>query len=162
MKDKILKLIYAELKATNGETKFHSNNQNWFGPIKPYYGYSLVTERNDTNSNKSEEFDYLNYVLKFEDGEPDIIIVTRVKDFTEKKKLIYKSFWGQKRYKTIISHVIKTNVTCGHVFFELTDEEASELFEETKYAYKKYLSLKDGAADKALNDKLDLRLKKLK
>ena len=160
MKDKILRLIYAELKATNGETKFYSNSQNWGGEVQPHYRRYWLIEHIIGADRKRSEFKYLDYCLKFEDGEPDIIILTDIKNTTETEVLIGHSFWGKKRYKTTISYVIKTNVRCGHVSFDLTDKEASELFEETEQAYNKYLSLKDVAADKALDDKLELRLKK--
>ena len=156
MKDKILRLIYAELKATNGDTKFHCNRHNYFAPTQPYYRKSLMVE----SYIKWEDFNYLDYILKFEDGEPDILVTSFTKNCIETEVLIGESFWGKKRYKTTTSYVIKTKVHCGHVSFELTDEEASELFEETEQAYKRYLSLKDVAADKALDDKLELRLKK--
>jgi hypothetical protein len=60
----------------------------------------------------------------------------------------------------ITSYIFTTKITCGHISFDLSDDENAELIKLTKESYSKYLSLKDKARDKEVSKKIKKRLKK--
>lgn len=110
-------------------------------------------------SKKSEYFDRLSNMIIFEDGEPSINITTRVVENSNVEKTIAKKFWGKNySYKTTYTYKFIVNISCGHINFDLSEQEGLDLLTLTKAAYDKSLSLKQSYDDKVLDDKLNLRL----
>jgi hypothetical protein len=108
---------------------------------------------------KSEEFDLIDNKIIFEDGEPDIIIYSAYNRYEDVEKTITKNFWGRNySYKTTITYKFIVNISCGHINFNLSEQEGVDLLNATKAAYQKTLSLKQSYDDKVLDDKLNLRL----
>ena len=59
-----------------------------------------------------------------------------------------------------MNYTFTTKITCGHISFDLSDDENVELIKLTKESYSKYLSLKDKVRDKEVSKKIKKRLKK--
>ena len=161
MKEQILKLIHKELENVGGESIFHDCTTGWYS--EDYYSphkksnFNVKTNFDDTETISVE---YLNFTLKFEDGEPSIRIKT-IHNY-QSEEVLYKTKWfGFKKFTSIITtHKFTTKITCGHLEFELSNEETDELLKLTKESYAKYLSLKEKAKDKEVSKKIKKRLKK--
>ena len=160
MKEKILELIHKELKNVTGENIFKdtSNIESWHCST-PYQELNLAVK---INCDASEYInpEVLGFSLKFEDGEPNIII-WHERDYTSNLTLYKTKYFGfSKFWQNNITYTITTKVNCGHISFDLSDDETAELLKLTKESYAKYLSLKDELKDKKVLDKLNLRLEK--
>jgi hypothetical protein len=162
MKEQILELIHKELENVGGENIFHyCNTGSWY--TEDYYSPHKKSNFNvKTNCDGSEkiEVELLNFTLEFEDGEPSIRIQT-IRNY-QLEEVPYKTKWfGFKKFLSIITtYKFTTKITCGHIEFELSNEETDELLKLTKESYAKYLSLKDKARDKEVSKKIKKRLKK--
>lgn len=160
MKEKILELIHKELENIGGVNIFHDSYTpgNFFnyGPIRE--GRFCVKRNCDVVEYIRP--DILDFTLKFEDGEPSIVIYT-THSFTSTETLYKTKYFGLRKFlETNSEYTFKTIVTCGHISFDLSNEENDELIELTKKSYSKYLSLKNENEDKRVLDKLNKRLKK--
>jgi hypothetical protein len=160
MREKILELIHKELENVGGENIFHECYQ------AAYYSYPnpirqaryLVKDNCDTNDYITP--DLLCFTLKFEDGEPSIRVYSDF-EYESTSKLYKKKYIGIKKFwETNTSYKFITKITCGHISFDLSDEENDELLKLTKVSYEKYLSLMNGVKDKKVLDKLNKRLEK--
>jgi len=130
VEEKILKLIYKELKTLGSsstlESYFHKGN-----------GLNLIVYKREIEYFKwgirrlvNEQG--INFTLVFPDGEPKITVSS------------------YKRYNKLI-----TTVTCGTVSFELSPQEKSKL-QEAAISWEKLAQI---ASEKQLEEKIDLRLK---
>jgi hypothetical protein len=160
MREKILELIQKELENVGGENIFHECYQSAYysypNPIKQ--GRYLIKDNCDITQYIIP--DLLCFTLKFEDGEPSI----RVYSYSESEstsKLYKTKYIGIKKFwETNTSYKFITKITCGHISFDLSDEENNELLKLTKVSYEKYLSLMNEVKDKKVLDKLNKRLEK--
>jgi hypothetical protein len=158
MKEKILELIHKELENVGGDNIFHDCGYSWYdGP--PYKKNTLEIKSN-CDSKETIDVDLLDFALKFEDGEPSIKIYT-ITNYTTKLEPYKTKYFGFKKFTSIItSYIFTTKITCGHISFDLSDDENAELIKLTKESYSKYLSLKDKARNKEVSKKIKKRLKK--
>lgn len=112
---------------------------------------------------KYEDIELLSTAIVFEDGEPDIRISTMPERTENIQKVITKNFWGRNySYKTTYTYKFIVHINCGHISFNLSEQESIDLLTATKTAYDRSLSLKSSYDDKVLDDKLNLRLDKVK
>ena len=108
---------------------------------------------------KCEDIELLSTAIVFEDGEPDILITTITESTENIQKAITRNFWGRNySYKTTYTYKIIVHINCGHISFNLSQQESLDLLTATKLAYDKSLLLKKIYDDKVLDDKLNLRL----
>ena len=164
MKEKILELIHKELKNVGGENIFHNcyfANHIYCGGYSPS---PYVTKRFKVKENydKSEHIspDIMEFTLKFEDGEPDIRVYTQW-DYSSADEIYKTKYFGLKKFwTTVTTYRFITKVICGHILFDLSDEESIELLKLTKESYSKYKLLKDEVRDKEVSKKIKKRLKK--
>jgi hypothetical protein len=112
---------------------------------------------------KYEDIELLSNTIVFEDGEPDIRISTMPERTENIQKAITKNFWGRNySYKTTYTYKFIVHINCGHISFNLSEQESIDLLTATKTAYDRSLSLKSSYDDKVLDDKLNLRLDEVK
>ena len=163
MKEQILELIRKELENVGGKKIFHQ------GPYTIYYleDYSPVRKLNleskvNCNTREIVKPEVLDFSLKFEDGEPDIMVHTTWKEHENKRLYKTKYFGLQKFWEYTYTFTFTTKVSCGHICYELSEEENDELLKLTKESYEKYLSLKETMDDKEVSKKIKKRLKKYK
>ncbi len=161
MKEKILELIHKELENVGGENIFHNcgyTSWGWYdGP--PFKVVNLTTKHNcDTSEQIKPEV--LEFTLNFEDGEPSIRVHTRW-DYNCIDELYKTKYFGLKKFwTTVTTYKFTTKVSCGHILFDLSDEESVNLLELTKESYSKHCSLRDESKDKVISKKIKKRLKK--
>lgn len=160
MREKILELIHKELENVGGENIFHDcyNGIHYLhpNPIRP----SRFRVKLNCDTNEYITPDLLDFALKFEDGEPSIRIYT-MWDYKSTNKIYKTKYFGlQKFWETNTEYTFTTKITCGHISFDLSNEENDELVKLTKQSYEKYLSLKDKVKDKEVSKKIKKRLKK--
>lgn len=163
MKEQILKLIHKELENVGGENIFHDCYQSYTFYTEDYYSphkkKSLEIKSNCDVTEKID-VDMLDFTLKFEDGEPNIKIYTKW-DYNGKLEPYKTKYFGFKKFTSVITtYKFTTKVICGHIMFDLSDEETVELLVLTKQSYEKYLSLRDLEKDKKVAKKIKKRLKK--
>ena len=161
MKEKILELIHKELENVGGENIFHNCNNPWgwtnYGA--PFKVVNLTTKHNcDTSEQMKPEV--LEFTLNFEDGEPSIRVYTKW-DYNCIDELYKTKYFGLKKFwTTVTTYTFTTKVSCGHISFDLSDEESVELLKLTKESYSKHCSLRDELKDKVISKKIKKRLKK--
>lgn len=160
MREKILELIHKELENVGGENIFHDcyNGVHYLtpNPIRP----SRFRVKLNCDTDEYITPDLLDFALKFEDGEPSIRIYT-MWDYKSTNKIYKTKYFGlQKFWETNAEYTFTTKITCGHISFDLSNEENDELVKLTKQSYEKYLSLKDKIKDKEVSKKIKKRLKK--
>lgn len=162
MKEKILELIYKEIENVGSENIFHDcYYSSYYNQNTPYCEKTLVYKSNcDGYVNSSCE--QPSFTLKFEDGEPNILVYNNYTYTTSTEVYKTKYFGFKKLYTTINTYTYTTKVVCGHIRFDLTDEQSAELMRLTKEAYTKHLALNDAEADKKIARKINNRLKKHK
>jgi hypothetical protein len=164
MKEKILELIHKELKNVGGENIFHNcyfANHIYCGGYSPspYVTKRFKVKENDDTSTHISP-DIMEFTLKFEDGEPDIRVYTQW-DYSSADEIYKTKYFGLKKFwTTVTTYRFITKVICGHILFDLSDEESVDLLKLTKESYAKYNSLKDAANDKIVLKKIKKRLKK--
>lgn len=163
MKEKILELIHKELENVGGDNIFHDcyNPRTWHcGDYLSPHKKNTLEIKSNCDGRETIDVDLLDFALKFEDGEPSIKICT-ITNYTVKLEPYKTKYFGFKKFASIItSYIFTTKITCGHISFDLSDDENAELIKLTKESYSKYLSLKDKARDKEVSKKIKKRLKK--
>jgi hypothetical protein len=162
IENKIIELIYKELDNVTGKKIFHTYSLGWVGNGDPIYTDRYLVKSNCDESEYSE-IEFINFALKFDDGEPNIDVFTQYSynSREEPYKIIKRWFYKNKTEKTrYYDYNTPTEIICGHIRFELTSDETILLKEKIKIAYQKYLTLKDVELDKEVMEKIDLRLKK--
>ena len=161
MKEKILELIHKELKNVGGENIFHycSNHWGWSNYGPPFKEENLVIKQN-CDTSEQIKLEVLEFTLKFEDGEPSIRVYTQW-DYSSVDEIYKTKYFGLKKFwSRVTTYKFTTKITCGHILFDLSDEESVELLKLTKESYAKYISLKDEVRDKEVSKKIKKRLKK--
>jgi hypothetical protein len=163
MKEQILELIHKELENVDGKKIFHQ------GPYTIYYleDYSPVRTLNleskvNCDTRETIKPEVLDFCLRFEDGEPDIMVYTTWKEHENKRLYKTKYFGLRKFWEYTYTYNFITKVTCGHISYQLSENENDELLKLTKKSYEKYLSLKESIKDKEVSKKIKKRLKKYK
>jgi hypothetical protein len=156
MKEKILELIHKELENVGGENIFHNC---YYYNHTPYITKRFKVKENDDTSTHISP-DIMEFTLKFEDGEPDIRVYTQW-DYSSVDEIYKTKYFGLKKFwSKVTTYKFTTKVICGHISFDLSDEESVELLKLTKESYAKYNSLKDALKDKIVLKKIKKRLKK--
>ena len=163
MKEQILKLIHKELENVGGENIFHDcyNPRTWHcGNYYSPYKQTNLEIKSNCDGNERIDVVKLDFTLKFEDGEPNIKVYTNW-DYSVKLEPYKTKYFGFKKFEsTITTYKFTTKVICGHIMFDLSDEETVELLKLTKESYTKYLSLRDKAKDEKVSKKIKKRLEK--
>ena len=156
MKEKILELIHKELENVGGENIFHNC---YYYNHTPYITKRFKVKENDDTSTHISP-DIMEFTLKFEDGEPDIRVYTQW-DYSSVDEIYKTKYFGLKKFwSKVTTYKFTTKVICGHISFDLSDEESVDLLKLTKESYAKYNSLKDALKDKIVLKKIKKRLKK--
>lgn len=160
LRAKIIQLIHKELEEVQGENIFIDLGYN-FREMCPFYEVNVVKKGN-IDEQVIDKPDAIRFALKFKDGEPDIQIYTYF-NFTYREEP-YKKVWSWRGRKQLFTkfteYTVTTEITCGHILFNLTEEEHQDLINRTKASWNKYQSLKDIALDNKVLDKINMRLKK--
>lgn len=165
MKEKILELIHKELENVGSENIFHNITHryiDYWSWVDTPYRECLLESKTNCDEVKSIYGELLHFTLKFPDGDPDINIFTDYKSTPSTELYKTKYFGFKKLYTTITKFTYTTKVKCGHVDFELTEEQSAELLKLTKEAHAKYLILKDEAMNREIAKKINKRLKEHK
>jgi hypothetical protein len=156
MKEKILELIHKELENVGGENIFHNC---YYYNHTPYITKRFKVKENDDTSTHISP-DIMEFTLKFDDGEPDIRVYTQW-DYSSADEIYKTKYFGLKKFwSKVTTYKFTTKVICGHISFDLSDEESVDLLKLTKESYAKYNSLKDEVRDKEVFKKIKKRLKK--
>lgn len=172
MKEKILKVIHTELENIDEENVFlrlNKTGDNYY-PINPIVTKVVIKYKtflpNDwSNHNvENENFECLQYLLTFEDGNPPIEVDSVINTNHRTERIRHK-FLGIPLSRTketafFYTNTIEVRITCGEYSFILTEDEKNDLIERTKFAYQRYKIYRAKKYEEEITNKLDLRLKK--
>ena len=164
MKEKLLKLIYLELKNLDTlkfhDLAYHGCNAGYESSYTTSYidGYT-AKEKESAEKPTRLTYKYLCFSLKFPDGKPDVKVYSS-SDWKDTEVLIKKRWLKPNLYQCTREVKITTFITCGHVKVELTKNEFNKLYDKViaaSAALEKYSKMKK---EKDTLDKIEARIAK--
>ena len=159
MKEKLLELISLELNDTK-TLKFYDTW--WYGDDNPAKNYQQVIKTETNKPSVYQDFKSLRFTLKFEDGQPDLIVRTETK--SDSYEHIIEKRWFIKPDLTITTfeYTNRTYIICGGLNYELTDDEFTLLFDATDKAFHKMVKYRIKARERETINKINNRIEKHK
>lgn len=157
MKEKLLELISLELNDIKRLTFYDTW---WCGDDNPAKNSKQVIKTETNKPSVYQDFKSLRFTLKFEDGQPDLIVRTETK--SDSHEHIIKKWFKPKLTIITSEYTSRTYIICGALNYRLTDDEFTALFNATDKAFHKMVKYRIRARERETINKINNRIEKHK
>jgi|688.fasta_scaffold333197_4 hypothetical protein len=161
MKDKLLELISLELKDLPNLNFYDTGT--WYSTGNPARTEKRVIRRENEKA-EVEDWNKLQFTLKFPDGKPDVIVFSNLCSLKHWSEPVKTPWWKRQSERTIDTYTynLTYHVSCGELKYTLTDAEATQLYEETSSAFNAMMAYRIKAKEIETIDKINARIAKHK